>query len=181
MRRRDREMPEAFAWQVAEKCEWAVLGLIDPAGAPYTVPVSIACEAGNIYFHSARQGLKADCLQSNAAVCLSCVGDTRPLENAFSTEYESAIFRGTATEVTKDTEKIHALKLLCQRHTPANMHSFDAEISRYLARTAVWRIAPVSITGKRNQQNKQSIQNAQSIQNIQNTQDKQNASGKQRE
>lgn len=39
MRRKDREMPEAFGWAVADKCEWAVLGLIDADGEVYPVPV----------------------------------------------------------------------------------------------------------------------------------------------
>ncbi len=34
MRRKDREMPEVFAWQVVDKCEWAVLGVVDFSGNP---------------------------------------------------------------------------------------------------------------------------------------------------
>ena len=44
MRRKDREMPEAFGWAVADKCEWAVLGLIDADGEVYPVPVTIVRE-----------------------------------------------------------------------------------------------------------------------------------------
>ena len=41
MRRKDREMPRSFAEEIADTCEWAVLSMIDPAGAPYCVPLSI--------------------------------------------------------------------------------------------------------------------------------------------
>lgn len=150
MRRKDREMPEAFAWEVAGKCEWAALGLIDPSGKPYVLPVSIACEDRHLYFHSAQSGFKVECLRSHAQVCVSCVGDTHRLTDAFTTEFESAILRGTAVEVTDEQEKIHGLRLLCQRHTPANMDHFDEAISRSLSRTAVWRIDVAEITGKRN-------------------------------
>ncbi len=45
--------------------------------------------------------------------------------------------------------KIHALRLICQRHTPANMAEFDEAIRRSLPRTAIWRIEIREITGKR--------------------------------
>lgn len=149
MRRKDREMPETFAWMVTDKCEWAVLGLIDPAGAPYAIPVSIVCEKPHIYFHSAKGGFKVECLQKHPQVCMSCVGDTFRLPDAFTTEFESAVLRGTAVEVTDEQEKIHALRLLCQRHTPTNMENFDEAVTRSLARTGVWRIDVAEITGKR--------------------------------
>ena len=149
MRRKDREMSETFAWEVAGKCEWATLGIVDPSGEPYAIPVSIACEDRHIYFHSAQGGFKTECLQNHAKVCVSCVGDTHRLTDAFTTEFESAVLRGTAVEVTDEQEKVHALRLLCQRHTPANMDHFDDAIFRSLSRTAVWRIDVMEITGKR--------------------------------
>ena len=39
MRRKDREMPEEFARMVADKCEWAVISMIDTEGRPYGIPV----------------------------------------------------------------------------------------------------------------------------------------------
>ena len=149
MRRKDREMPETFAWEVADKCEWATLGLIDPSGEPYAIPISIVCEDRHLYFHSAQGGFKIECLRHYAQVCVSCVGDTHRLADAFTTEFESAVLRGVAVEVTDEQEKIHALRLLCQRHTPTNMDNFDEAISRSLFRTAVWRIDVADVTGKR--------------------------------
>ena len=148
MRRKDREMPEAFAWEIADKCEWAVLGLVDLAGNPYCVPVSIAHEDKFIYFHSAQNGLKIECLNNKNRVCISCVGATFRPPNAFTTEFESAILRGDASEVLEKEEKIHALRLLCKRHTPTNMDNFDKAISQNLLRTGIWRIEVQEISGK---------------------------------
>ena len=149
MRRTDREMPAAFALAVADKCEWAVLGLVEPEGSPYCVPVSIVRDENTIYFHCARAGHKADCMRAHSQVCLACVGDTRRLTGEFTTEYESAILRGTASEVLDESEKIHALRLLCQRHVPANMAHFGAALDQSLSRTAVWKIELAEISGKR--------------------------------
>ena len=68
------------------------------------------------------------------------------------------VLYGTAAEVTDDNEKIHALELLCRRHTPANMHMFDAAVERSLSRTGVWKIEISSITGKRKKYDKDGVE-----------------------
>ncbi len=154
MRRADREMSREFALEMADKCEYAILSMIDPNGMPYCVPVTIARDNDVIYFHSAREGEKIDAMRKNPNVCMACVGDTKRALDKFTTEFESAILRGEACEVTSDAEKIHALRLICERHTPANMKEFDTAITRSLPRTAVWKIQISSITGKRKKYDK---------------------------
>lgn len=148
MRRKDRQMPEGFAWEVMDKCEYAFLAMTAEDGSPYGLPVTIVREGNAVYFHSAMEGRKTSCLRRNPRVCLSCVGDTRVPEGKFTTLFESAVAFGTAAEVTAEAEKIHALRLLCQRHTPDNMAAFDQAISASLKRTAIWKITVEEITGK---------------------------------
>lgn len=149
MRRHDREMPEAFALAVCDKCQYAVLSMVDPSGQSYCIPITIARFEDEIYFHCAHSGFKIACLRSDNRVCLACVGDTKPASDKFTTEYESAIIRGTASQVMGEEEKIMALRLICQRHTPANMNNFDEAIKRSLSRTSVWKIKIAEISGKR--------------------------------
>lgn len=149
MRRRDREMDEAFALGITDKCEYAVLSMLDSEGAPYCVPVSIVRDGRDIFFHCAKEGKKVDAMRQSPEVCIACVGDTCRAKDKFTTEFESAIIRGRAEEVLEDGQKIHALRLLCQRHTPANMHNFDGEVRKSLSRTAVWRVSIRTISGKR--------------------------------
>lgn len=149
MRRKDREMSKEFALSVIDKCEYAVLGISDENGVPYCVPITIVRDGNTVYFHSAQQGLKVDCIARDNRACLTCVGDTHRLTDKFTTEFESAIARGIITQVENDSEKIYALRLLCQRHTPTNMAAFDGAIARSLSRTAVFAIELEQITGKR--------------------------------
>lgn len=149
MRRVDREMPEDFALMVLDTCEWAVLSMIDLEGAPYCIPVNIVREGKILYFHSAKQGLKTDCLRRSPQVCLTAVGETFRPKDRFTIEFESVVVRGTVSEVLTDDEKIGALRLLCTRYTPDNMAFFDAAVSRSLFRTAVWKISITDISGKR--------------------------------
>ena len=148
MRRKDRQMPEEFAWEVVDKCEYAFLAMTAEDGSPYGLPVTIARGGRAIYFHSALEGRKAECLRRSPRVCLSCVGETRVPPGKFTTLFESAVAFGRAEEVTEDDEKIHALQLLCQRHTPDNMADFPRAVAKSLGRTGVWRITVEEITGK---------------------------------
>ncbi len=149
MRRKDREMHTDFAWKIVDKCEYAVLAMADTDGSPYCIPISICRDGSSVYFHCALQGKKLDLLRENPKICLTCVGDTHRMADKFTTEYESAVIMGTASEVLQDCEKIHALRLLCERHTPANMHTFEEAIARSLSNTGIWKINVSQITGKR--------------------------------
>lgn len=148
MRRKERQMPEEFAWAVVDKCEYAFLAMTAEDGSPYGLPVTIARGGRVIYFHSALEGRKVECLRRSPRVCLSCVGDTQVPPGKFTTLFESAVIFGWAEEVTEDDEKIHALQLLCQRHTPDNMEAFPRAVAKSLNRTGVWKIHVEEITGK---------------------------------
>lgn len=154
MRRADREMDKDFALMVVDKCEYATLAMVDTDGTPYCVPITIARDENTVYFHSAKEGQKIAALKNDPNVCMSCVGDTLLAKDKFTTEFESAILRGTAEEVTDDAEKIQGLRLICERHTPTNMHEFDIAIEKSLFRTAVWKIDIADITGKRKKYDK---------------------------
>ena len=151
MRRKDRQMPEEFAWEVVDKCEYAFLAMTAEDGTPYGLPVTIVRAGRKVYFHSAMEGRKVRCLRANPRVCLTCVGDTKIQQDRFTTLYQCAVAFGMAEEVTEEAEKIEALRILCQRHTPDNMAGFDDAIRRSLARTGVWRITVEEITGKAKQ------------------------------
>ena len=148
MRRKDREMDEAFALEVVDKCEYAVLSMVDTEGKAYGIPVTIVRDGSAVYFHCAKEGKKIDALRKNPEVSMACVGDTCRALDKFTTALESAVIVGRASEVTDDKEKIHALRLLCERHTPTNMANFDEAIQKSLSVTAIWKIEILSLTGK---------------------------------
>lgn len=154
MRRKDRQMPEEFALAVIDKCPFAQVAVTDENRIPYCVPLSVARDGGSIYFHSAFEGTKTDILKNNPKVYVSCVGDVTPAADRFTTEFESAAFSGTACEVTDTQEKIRALRLICEKYTPANMKNFDDAIAKSLDRTAVWKIRIENLTGKRKKYDK---------------------------
>lgn len=149
MRRKDREMSAEFALMVLDKCSYATLSTTNADGTPYCTPITIVREGDILYIHCAHQGQRAENLRARPDICLSCVGETKLVPSHFTTEFESAIIKGVAQEVTKPEEKIHGLRLLVSRYAPENMDHFDKAIEASLSRTAVWKISILEVTGKR--------------------------------
>ena len=149
MRRKDREMPEEFAWEVADRCLWMTLAMTGPEGTPYCLPLSMVREGRTFYFHCAMEGEKTRSLRAHPQVCVSCVGDTCLLPEQYSLSYESAVFRGEAREVTEEAEKVRALELICRRYAPSNPEGVERAVARSLARTAIWKVEVTSAAGKR--------------------------------
>ena len=149
MRRKDREMPAEFGLEIIDRCNYGVAAMIDEEGSPYAVALNLVRDGNSLYFHCAREGKKSAALERNPQICISFVASEQPLTDKFTTLYESAVVRGEARTVSDREEKIHALRLICERLTPKNMPNFDEAVKRSLERTAVWRIDIDEITAKR--------------------------------
>ena len=109
MRRKDREITDYQTMlEVLAACSCIRLGLADKNGA-YIVPVNFGMAEENgkltLYFHGAKAGKKSEILATNPQVCLVCVGNVKPLEDKFTTEYESAMVFGKISEVSDKEEK----------------------------------------------------------------------------
>ena len=145
MRRKDRQMKPEFAWEVFDRADYGVLGL----DQSYSIPISPARIDRTIYFHGAKQGQMRDIIKQNDRVSLVVVGDVKPSDHSFSTEYESGIFQGRVEVVTDETEAIEALKAISERYTPQMMEHFHREILLSLPRTQVFRLVIEHVSAKR--------------------------------
>lgn len=150
MRRKERERGAEFIRQVMDSCAYMVLAMTGADGLPYCVPVTPVRSGENIYFHCAPEGEKVEALRANPRVAMAFVGETETVPRKFTARYSSVLARGTAGEVTEEHEKVEALRLLCQRHCPADMDRFDEVLKAWLPDTAVWRIHIDSAAGKAN-------------------------------
>ena len=130
MRKQSRAMDSAWALEVMRKAPYITVSFIDADGI--------------------------DAIKAHPEVCLSavtkCAPTIGPKDGSFTLQYKSAIAFGKAELVEDDTEKIHALRIICERFLPQHMDAFDASIQRSLSRTAVIRITlSAPPTGKRKQ------------------------------
>lgn len=171
MRRKDREMDREFGIEVIDKSKYGVLSMIAEGDEPYGLPLSIVRDGEYLYFHSAMDGRKVKTLAKNPNASVVFVGEIRIPENyteeelreiaedrskaalliskVFTTEYESAVVKGRVELVEDEQEKIRAMRLICEKHTPTKMDYFDMAIGAGLKRTNIYRIEMEEIKAKR--------------------------------
>ena len=138
-------MSAEWALEVLDKAPYITVSMADEEGMPYALPLSLVrTDEKTFYFHCALEGKKLYILSKNPRVCLSAVTKCKPTvgpkDGSFTLEFKSAIAFGKAEIVTDDTEKIAALRAICERFLPKHMDAFDASIARSLGRTAIVRI-----------------------------------------
>ncbi|GAB7081842.1 pyridoxamine 5'-phosphate oxidase family protein [Megalodesulfovibrio paquesii] len=142
---RDNAQVEALLKQ----CTTMQLGLWD-GEEPYAVTVNFGYADGCIYFHSAREGRKMDCIRKNGLVSFITVVESELVraEKAcgYSTFYKSVSGFGRAEELTDAEEKAQALDVIMAHHE-GPVRTYDA---RVLERTAVVRVTLEKLIGKGN-------------------------------
>ncbi|MFP4179699.1 MAG: pyridoxamine 5'-phosphate oxidase family protein [Spirochaetaceae bacterium] len=88
-------------------------------GVPYVVPVNYSNKGISIFFHSAKEGKKIECLRKNPQVCFEVdfSGEIITGEDAcaWSIEYGSVIGHGKARFLEDAEEKREALDLIMGR------------------------------------------------------------------
>ena len=87
-------------------------------------------------------------ITQNSNGCMSCVSYAKLVPEKYTTEVKSAVLFGGCEEVCSDSEKIQALRLICEKYAPSNMQGFDEAIKRSLHRTAIYKIKINQISGK---------------------------------
>lgn len=145
MRKIKRKRDAAWALEVFDRAPYVTVSMIRPDGTAYGIPLSLVRDGDDtFYFHCAAEGEKIDCITANPTVSLSAVSRCTPKfeeDTCNFTEYfHSAVALGEAAIVDSDEEKIHALRLLCERFLPKAMDHFDEAIARSLDRTTVVKI-----------------------------------------
>lgn len=145
MRKAARQKDEEWALKVFDRAPFVTVSMTRPDGIPYGLPLSlIRSDKRTFYFHCADKGEKMDCIKFNPVVSLSAVSKCTPKfeseKENFTMYYDSAVALGIAEIVTDNSEKIMALRLLCQRFLPKYIQNFDEAVKRSLDRTTVVKI-----------------------------------------
>ncbi len=154
MRRSEREITQREKLlELLDQCQVMHLGLMDGA-APYVVPLHFGWEEKEgeimLYFHSAPEGRKMDCIREHPACFIAVTGDMRVIGSeeacGWTAAFESLMMEGEADILVSDEERKHGLDILMRHCGYQGEPRYNAPA---LAVTAVCRIRVKSITGKR--------------------------------
>lgn len=171
MRRKDREMSSEFGLEIVDNSSYGIVSMIDEDNEPYGIPLSIARDGNTLYFHSARDGKKVNVFERNPKVSIAFVGRVEVPEsytkdeldeiikepsqvsvlisNVFTTEFESTIVTGIVKKIDDESEKIKAMRIICEKFTPKMMEYFDIAAKAGLDRTNLYSVEIDDITSKR--------------------------------
>ncbi len=152
MRRKDREIVERDVFfAIMRRCDVCRVGLNDPEGYPYILPLNFGMDATDdaitLYFHGATEGRKYELLALDNRVSfeMDC-GHTLMLDEVdqnCTMAYESVMGRGTL-EILPEEEKLAAICVLMGHYRAEDFPYNPASLSH----TAVMRLRVESVTAK---------------------------------
>jgi nitroimidazol reductase NimA-like FMN-containing flavoprotein (pyridoxamine 5'-phosphate oxidase superfamily) len=123
-------------------------------GEAYIVPLSHGYDpdANALFFHTAKEGKKIECIEANPRVCFEVEGRADVKEGnergcSWGVRFESVIGYGTLVEVVDPVEKVAALRVTMRQQAGRDGAWTFAE--KMVDATRVWRLDIESVTGKR--------------------------------
>jgi len=154
MRKREREIADLAEIHAILAAARIVRLAFAVENEPYIVPLSHGFDEEKrlLYFHTATEGRKIDCIQANPYVCFEVEGRVSLKEAgergcAWGLEYESVIGYGTVREVLDEVERDCALRTIMRQQSGRDVDWTFAP--KVLALTRVWTLQIESMTGKR--------------------------------
>lgn len=154
MRRTDRELTKTEEINdILNSGKIVQIAFVDK-DEPYIVTMNYGYVLENekirLYFHSAHEGRKIDCIKNNPHVCFS-ISICDPFiagEKAcnYGIKYRSIIGYGTMRIVESDEERLNGLNVLMKQYTGKDSWQYDDEM---LKKTTVSCLDVEKITGKR--------------------------------
>lgn len=122
MRRANRAIDTAEAWEIVDQADYGILSMVGDGGYPYGIPMSHVRLADGLAFHAGVEGHKLDALDREPRACYTVVQG--PLEEDSSTiapdsmgTFRSAVLFGRVRRLPEDRYE-ELLRALCARYTP---------------------------------------------------------------
>jgi nitroimidazol reductase NimA-like FMN-containing flavoprotein (pyridoxamine 5'-phosphate oxidase superfamily) len=148
MRRKDREISDASSiHSFIKKATVCRLGMIN-GDKPYVVPLCFGFQDNVLYFHSAVNGQKIDCLRSNPNVCfeLDLITETLASEEPcdWGMKYQSVIGFGKAIFIKALDEKRQALTIIMRQYSDQRFQFPENKVKA----TAIFKVEIESMTAK---------------------------------
>lgn len=151
MRRFKQQLTHEECIELLKVCGRAALSINGEDGYPYTIPVNFVYDEDNglIYFHSAREGSKADLLAKDDKVCFTIWGGDFKKEGHWEWNVKSVVIFGRCRRVTDGESIINHLRALALKYYPTPEEA-EAELAPNgpVSRVNVYAIETDHMTGK---------------------------------
>jgi nitroimidazol reductase NimA-like FMN-containing flavoprotein (pyridoxamine 5'-phosphate oxidase superfamily) len=128
--------------KIIGECKECFVGMIDPEGLPYVIPMNFGYDNDTIYLHSAPEGTSVTALKTNPNVCITFCTKTNVVHQneevacSYRIQGSSVICRGKVTFIENDKEKIEALNILMKQYTDKPFNYSEPSVSHVM----VWKV-----------------------------------------
>ena len=147
MRKVDCQTTQEEAIRILQNLKYLSVAMLNEDGSPYNVVVDCVYDDGKIYFHSANEGQKLDCIRHDPRVCaVGYSGATSDAANS-TTRYASVVIHGKAHILEDKERKLEIIRkeAAARGVTPEKI---DATIAAYFDVMAMVEIEIEALTGK---------------------------------
>ncbi len=147
MRRFKQQIPERECIEILKNEMRGVLAVSGDNGYPYAFPMDFVYDGGKIYFHSAKEGYKIDCLKRNDKASF-CVYDKGFIKDGdWALNIKSVVIFGHIRFIDDEREAEDKLRRLGLKYFP-EPSDVEKEIKKYFSRVLMLELTIDHITGK---------------------------------
>ena len=149
MRKAECQTSQEEAIRILQQCKYLSVAMLNEDGSPYNVMVDCLYDDGKIYFHSANEGQKLDCIRHDPRVCAVGYSGAHSDAANSTTRYASVVVHGKAHILEDKERKLEIIRkeAAARGVTPEKI---DATIAAYFDVMAMVEIEIEAITGKVN-------------------------------
>lgn len=148
MRRKKQLLSEEECREVLNHSTSGVLSLNDLDGYPYGVPLSYVLVDNKIYFHSALEGHKIDCIRTSDKASFCVIDKDEIIEEKFTTHFRSVIAFGNVRIIEDEEEKRRTIELLALKYSPHHIDGIPTEIEHGIKRMIMIEFSIIHLSGK---------------------------------
>ena len=149
MRRFKQELTRERCLEILESAPRGVLALHGENGFPYAIPLNqhFDPEDGKLYFHGAKEGLKADLLKQNNKACFTVMDEGFVKEGEWALNISSVVCLGRIETVTDRQKVLDQCRKLAGKFYPTE-EAIEKEIAKDGNRVNLLAMTIERMTGK---------------------------------
>ena len=132
------------------ECPVCFVGVADKNGVPYVLPMNFGYENGEIFIHSAQEGLMVDILKQNNNACITFCPDSKikyqhaDMACSYRMDSKSVVCQGKIIFEENVDEKVKALDIIMRTYSDKKFN-YGAPSVRSVK---IWRMKIEKITAK---------------------------------